>query len=240
MLTAALRVARELRFLLGEAYARAVVDHVGEDVRLEFGIRLMRGAGIRLGSRVEILRDSTLDARSPESYALSIGDYCRIKENVWLACYGGRIDIGDHVLIGRNTVIHGHGGVAIGKWAMVGSNVVIVSASHVYWRDGEPMQTQGFAVEPVAIGENTWIGSNAVVLGGVHIGDNVVVGAGSVVTRNLESNKVYAGVPAVSIRSREEGLRAGLVLPDDPQFEMSHPVGADSRVGRIVRAVRGN
>ena len=59
-------------------------------------------------------------------------------------------------------------------------------------------------IEPICIGKNCFIGINVTILGGVSIGDNVVIGACSVVTKNLESNFVYAGVPAKKICSIEE------------------------------------
>lgn len=70
-------------------------------------------------------------------------------------------------------------------------------------------------ISPISIGKNCFLGINVTVLGGVSIGDNVIVGACSVVTKDLESNSVYAGIPAKKICSLEEyyNKNADMFLP---------------------------
>jgi acetyltransferase-like isoleucine patch superfamily enzyme len=240
ILRASGRVGHEFRFLLGETHARAVLGALGHDARIEFGVRYLGGKAIAIGDCVEILRDSTLDARSPlGAHRLVIGDHVRIKENVWLACYGGDIQIGDYALVGRNCVIHGHGGVSIGDWSMLGSNIMVVSANHVFWGAASdvPFQSRGFTLEPVTIGRNVWIGSNAVILGGVTIEADVVLGAGSVVTKSLAGGFVYAGVPAKPLRRIDAQESIDDVLLADPQLQRSHPVRASSRWVRLAKAL---
>lgn len=196
----------------GSLWARFRGCEVGRGARIAWRVDVHKGTGITIGSGTEVLRNSTFDATSEFSRALRIGTGVRIKENVWCACYGGSIEIGDHVLIGRNAVLLGHGGISIGDWTMIGPNVTIVSSEHVYWDEahGEhplPFQSQGFTRERIEIGTNVWIGANSVILGGTRIGCDVVIGAGAVVTSSLEPGFVYAGVPARPVKSLPAGAR---------------------------------
>ena len=65
-------------------------------------------------------------------------------------------------------------------------------------------------IKPIAIGDNVYLDDGAVILPGITIGSNVVVGASSVVTKNLESNAVYAGIPARKIKNLDEYLPKAL------------------------------
>ena len=105
----------------------------------------------------------------------------------------------ENVSIGSNSSfagflhIWGNGGVIIGENCMIGSHSAITSTTHN--PQSELFNSQNIHAE-VIIGNNVWIGSHCVIFPGVKIEDNVIIGAGSIVNRNLKSNHVYAGVPA--------------------------------------------
>lgn len=166
---------------------------------IHWSVKYRMPSKIRIGSHCELRRGILLDARSKESPAIIIGDYCRIKENVSLLAYGGKIELGDNVLIGPGTHVYGHGGVFIGNYSMLGGNITISSANYAYHLSSTPFQYQGYVLKPVKISSNVWVGNNSVILGAT-INENVIVGAGSVVTGNLESGFVYAGNPAKKIK----------------------------------------
>jgi acetyltransferase-like isoleucine patch superfamily enzyme len=192
----------------GSLLARLKGCNVQPGARVSWSVKVHQGRAIVLGGGVEVLRNSTLDATSSfDGVSLRIGPGSRVKENVWCACYGGSIEVGKQVLIGRNTVLYGHGGIVVGDWTMIGPNVTIVSSEHVYWADDGTFQAQGFTREPIEIGENVWIGANCVILGGSRIERDVVVGAGAVVTDTLRSGYVYVGVPARPLRPLHAGER---------------------------------
>ena len=182
----------------------------GESVCIDLGVQFVAPDRIEIGNGVELLRGCTLDGRSGYRNAISIGAGTRVKENVWLACYGGRIKLDERCLIGRNSVVHGHGGVEVGKRSGWGPGAVVLSYQPAYWADGG-YEEQGYVPEPVRIGNDVHIGANAVILGGVSIDDRVVVGAGSVVATDLASGWVYAGSPARAISPLGEGGRPDLV-----------------------------
>lgn len=128
-----------------------------------------------------------------------IGEKCLLQDNVYIrAGTAGKVVIGDHCALNSFACIFGHGGVYIGDHAQIGPNVTITTTSHDFKKD------MLATFEPVHIGEWSWIGSGSIVLPGVTIGDHTVVAAGSVVTRDIPSNSVYAGVPAKNIKKRED------------------------------------
>ena len=108
--------------------------------------------------------------------------------------YGCNIFLGEDCFINFNCTILDEGPVNIGDHAFIGPNVSIYTACHPL----EPVKRNEFIewAEPVTIGNNVWIGGDVSILPGVTIGDNVVIGAGSVVTKNVPSDKVVGGNPA--------------------------------------------
>ena len=112
---------------------------------------------------------------------------------------GKNIHVGDDFLCNYNLTILDIAEVRIGNSCMIGPNVLITTVGHPLDREGRKKR-MAFCKE-VVIGDDVWIGANAVILPGVHIGSNVVIGAGAVVTRDLPDNCVAAGVPARKIRS---------------------------------------
>ena len=84
-------------------------------------------------------------------------------------------------------------------WALIGHNVVLATLNHRI----APDERHDLFPAPIRIGKNVWIGANATVLPGVMIGDNAVIAAGAVVTKDVPANAVAAGVPARAIRKIE-------------------------------------
>jgi len=178
--------------------------HIGKHTLIHSSTQMIEPFRISIETNGEIRQNCIFDARSNSLISIEIGENVRIKDNVNLAAYGGYIKIGKNVLIGRNTTIFGHGGVIIGDYSMLSPNVSIVSSNHVCYLDSDKsFQEQGFTREQIKIGNNVWIGCNAVVLAGVEIPNNVIVGAGSVVNKNLEAGSIYAGNPIKFIKRIE-------------------------------------
>lgn len=93
----------------------------------------------------------------------------------------------------------------IGNDVLIAPNVSILSREHEHERVDIPISMQGYKKEkPVIIGNDVWIGRNAVILAGVKIGSGAIIGAGAVVTKDVEDFSVVGGVPAQVIRSRKE------------------------------------
>jgi maltose O-acetyltransferase len=121
--------------------------------------------------------------------------------------YGSHTFIGDNFFANFNTVIMDDGKVYIGNNVMFGPNVSIMATTHpliaeerinMKYRDGHT-STSEYAPE-IHIGNNVWIACNVIVCGGVTIGNNVVIGAGSIVTKSIPDNYLAYGNPCRSIR----------------------------------------
>lgn len=111
--------------------------------------------------------------------------------------FGKNINIGENVFINACCHFQNHGGVTIGDGCQIGHNVVFATLNHGL----SPETRRHTYPAPITLGRNVWIGSNATILQGVSIGDNAVVGAGAVVTKDVAANTVVAGVPARYIKS---------------------------------------
>jgi len=108
------------------------------------------------------------------------------------------ITVGRNVFVNQNCTFYDLGGLDIADDVMIGPNVSIITSGHPI----EPSQRQAFVVaKPVVIQRNVWIAACATIIGGVTIGENSVVAAGSVVTRDVPPNTLVGGNPARVIRS---------------------------------------
>lgn len=123
--------------------------------------------------------------------------------NLWLQppfyCdYGYNIKIGDNVFLNFNCIILDVTEVKIGSRTLLGPNVQIYSATHPM--DHNQRSSGLELVKPIVIGEDVWIGGSAVICPGVTIGDRSVIGAGSVVVKDIPSDVFAAGNPCKIIR----------------------------------------
>ena len=110
--------------------------------------------------------------------------------------------IGEYTFIGRGTEIEVSRRVTIGKGVLIAPGVFITDHNHAL-KLGAPMFQQRGEEAEVVIGDDVWIGANAVVLCGVTIGEGAVVAAGAVVNRDVEPYAIVGGVPAKPIGSRK-------------------------------------
>jgi maltose O-acetyltransferase len=130
-----------------------------------------------------------------------IGDNSVI-EPPFYCSYGENTIIGDHVFINYQCDIIDNNLVQIGDHSILGPCVQIYTAAHAL--QAEP-RNQGIEIaKPITIEENVWIGGSAILLPGVTIGRNAVVGAGAVVTKSVPANTVVGGNPARVIREIEQ------------------------------------
>jgi Acetyltransferase (isoleucine patch superfamily) len=123
---------------------------------------------------------------------------------VWCAAEAGSepsVITGSNVFVGRNTYLGAWQPIRVGNDTLIGAYCYIISGNHCFEQRDLPIRVQGYEGELITIGRNVWLGSHVVVLPGVTIGDNAVVGAGSVVTSSIPGAEIWAGVPARKIRS---------------------------------------
>ncbi len=129
-------------------------------------------------------------------------------EELWLQppfyCdYGTNIRIGDCVFFNFNCTLLDIAPITIGNRTLFGPNVQIYSASHPL---SHKIRASGLECgKPVRIGEDVWVGGNVVICPGITIGDRSVIGAGSVVTKNIPCDVVAVGNPCRVIRQLQDG-----------------------------------
>lgn len=112
---------------------------------------------------------------------------------------GKNITVGENVFINACCKFQDQGGITIGNNCLIGHNVTIATLNH----DFNPKKRANINPNSVTIGDNVWIASDSSILPNVVIGDGAIVGAGSVVTKNVPKNTVVAGNPARIIKEIE-------------------------------------
>jgi acetyltransferase-like isoleucine patch superfamily enzyme len=117
------------------------------------------------------------------------------------SAYGLDIRVGRKVFINQCCTLYDMGGVDIADHVMIGPNVNIITTGHPL----EPSKRRAYVeAKPIVIEKNVWIAAGATIIGGVTIGENSVIGAGSVVTKDVPANAFVAGAPSKVIRLLEE------------------------------------
>ncbi len=107
---------------------------------------------------------------------------------------GQNVRIGKNVVVMNNSLFMSAGGITIEDDVLVAANSQIISNNH------DPEEHQILTCKPVVLKRNCWIGAGATILPGVTVGENAIVGAGSVVTKDVEANTVVGGIPAKLIK----------------------------------------
>jgi maltose O-acetyltransferase len=126
--------------------------------------------------------------------------------------YGTNITVGDGTFVNYDCVMLDVVPIRIGAACQIATRVQLLTATHPI--DPEPRRRGWESAEPIAIADNVWLGGGVIICPGVTIGENTVVGAGAVVTRDLPAGVVAAGVPARVLR--EIGERDRVEIPERP------------------------
>ena len=157
---------------------------------------------LKVGNNISIGYDIRINFFGNDDTKLIIGD------NVYI-CHRVSFIVGDTIMVGKNTV--------------VASDVCFVSENHrINLSESIPYQKQELIIEPIKVGENCWIGEKVIILPGVEIGDNVVIGAGSVVTKSIPDNSIAVGNPARIIKTYDFNTKEWkLVKKKEDYYEKS-------------------
>ena len=114
------------------------------------------------------------------------------------------ITIGDNAWISKNVAFYACNGIKIGNDVVVAKDVSFISSDHKYSSSKVKINKQGIQIakKPIAIGDDVWIGEKAIILKSVNVGKGCVIGAGSVVTKDVPPFSIVAGNPAKIIKKR--------------------------------------
>jgi acetyltransferase-like isoleucine patch superfamily enzyme len=197
----------------------------------DLAARIVSGPGVRLGRDLHVRNAFCFMAERPEA-SIEVGDhftgYCKCSVAAWGK---GRVRIGDWCNMGSRTQIDCREAVTIGSHVLISWEVMIadynphpmdpaerrLEMEHSkrqllprFDRSGGPDDYQPrFSSAPITIGDDVWIGARAVILKGVTVGRGSVIGAGAVVTRDVEPYTVVAGNPAVKVKDIQAKQSSG-------------------------------
>lgn len=163
--------------------------------------RLYYVLGIRLKSSVQSENAKNIRYFLGSRFIKSCGTNVNFEKG---AKFNPDLSIGCNSGIGVNCVVSGE--TYIGNNVMMGPDCIMYSYSHAHNRLDIPMTEQGFEKPtPIHIGNDVWIGARVIILPGVTVGSHVIIGAGSVVTKDIPDYAIVGGSPARIIRMRNEG-----------------------------------
>jgi acetyltransferase-like isoleucine patch superfamily enzyme len=156
--------------------------------------------GGHVGGKVYIGPRCTFD----RPWCITLGERVWIEPDVFVKVTSddARIEIGEYSFIGRGTEIDLSRTVTVGAHSLVAPRCFLTDHSHNRSAAASRLDEQGCEEAPVSIGSDVWLGTGAVVLPGVEIGDGAIIGAQSVVRGAVGAGEIHAGVPARSVGSR--------------------------------------
>ncbi|MBX3054989.1 MAG: acyltransferase [Anaerolineae bacterium] len=171
-------------------------------------VSLYQAQLISIGRSVVIEDYVTIDALSRDGVILgnnvTIARFTTIQCTGVIRNLGVGLTIGDNSAIGAYSFIGAQGGIQIGADVLMGPRVSLHAENHLYSDSRSPIRLQGESRQGIVIEDDCWIGAGSIILDGVHIGQGSVIAAGSVVTKNVPTNSVVAGVPARPIKTRTD------------------------------------
>jgi acetyltransferase-like isoleucine patch superfamily enzyme len=166
---------------------RRFLTPAGYRIRLDGMLFLGRGVRLQVGRRAQ----------------MRFGRWTWIGDGTKIRCHEGMVRIGAKTVLGQECTISAYQHVSIGDQCIVADRVMLIDFDHNVAEVERPIRRQGIYKRDVRVGNNVWIGYGAQILRGASVGDNAIVGAGAVVTKDVPANAVVGGVPARLIRMRE-------------------------------------
>ncbi len=154
-----------------------------KNIFIIMGQKIKHGSRIRFGSPIQTF--SRLCTEIHGKGTIKIGRFDQNRGTLYLVADGGTIEIGDHCFFNTGSCITAVESVRIGNNCKFGNNLVVVDHDHNFKNEGD----KEFISTPVEIGDNVWVGANVTILRGTKIGNNCVIGAGSVVKGEISAGK---------------------------------------------------
>lgn len=173
------------------------------------GVSFGRSLTIRHPGKISIEDDvviddyCVLDAKGINNKGIHISEHNFIGRSTILSCKNGDIVLGKNVNIGFNCEIFSGSKVIIGENTLIAAYVYIIGGGHAYSSTDIPISEQEKPSHGIEIEKNCWLGAGAKVFDNVTIGNDTVIGAGAVVTRNIPAFSIAAGVPARVAKTRK-------------------------------------
>lgn len=148
------------------------------------------GKNVKFESHSEIQGLSESGVVFEDNVTVGYGTMIRPSSYYGVGHIGIGLEIGSNSSIGPNGFVGASGGIKIGENVMIGPNVTIIAENHNFDDSNINIKKQGVRQKGVTIGDNVWIGANVTILDGVKIDSGVVVGAGTLVNKNIKANSI--------------------------------------------------
>ena len=176
------------------------VVFIGNKVKLIHKGRISLGNGVTLGNNVEINALSINGVKIGNN--VNLGDFSAIRCTGSLKKIGKGIKIGNDCGFGDYCFFGAAGGIEIGDSVIMGQNVRFHSENHNYSKTDIPIRLQGVTNKGIKVEEDCWIGAGVVFLDGVNIGKGSVIGANTIVNKDIPSYSIAVGNPVKIIKNR--------------------------------------
>jgi len=137
---------------------------------------------------------------------MHIGSWVWMGRNNALRCHEGELYVGRNTIFGTDNTVNCYGNIYIGPECLFADSVYIVDFDHNYWDPVISIRSQGIFIEPIRLERNIWVGTKATILRGVTIGEGSVIGAMSLVNRDVPAYSVVGGIPAKVIAWRPQPI----------------------------------
>ena len=185
-----------------------ILGTVGRNVVFGQGVNIRHGMKINIADNVVVDDQVLLDAKGESNKGINIGKDTILSRSVVLACKNGDIDIGAKCSVGIGTIVHStlDCNVVIGDEVLIGAYCYFVGGGGYLSADlSKSFKSQG--PDPkggITIKNNVWFGANIQVLDGVTVSGDSIIGASSVLNKDVAAFDIVAGVPAKVLRSRKD------------------------------------
>jgi len=180
-----------------------IMGHVGRNVTFGQNVVLRHPHKIFIGDNVVIDDQCVLDAKGQNNRGIFIGDGVFVGRHTILNCKNGDIVLENHVNISFNCMIFSASHVRVGAHYLMAAYCYLVGGTHAFDDPTVPVLYQKRMSEGISVGAGGWMGAHVTVFDGVHIGKHAIVGAGSIVNKNIPDFAVAAGLPARVVKQRE-------------------------------------
>lgn len=188
------------RGLKGSPKLKRWIDYIimnQRDARPRWYVRLLAPLYQHRGRGSKIYYSVRMDTPPYRRFWLGrrsvVESYCCVNNAV------GDVVIGDYTRIGIHCTVIGP--VCIGSHVNLAQGITVTALNHIFKDSSRRIDEQGVSTKPVVIGDDVWIGANAVILPGVTIGSHCVVAAGAVVTKDVPNHTLVGGIPAKVIKN---------------------------------------
>jgi len=204
---------RLLRFL---ARNRMLTSKYGRLLWRYLWRRLLTRAGWRWRTDGLVFFGKRLQLQIGKRGQIRFGRLSWIGDGTKIRCHEGVVEIGAKTVFGQECTISAYKRVRIGEQCVIADRAMFIDFDHGVTEVERPIRQQGIYMRETIVGSNVWIGYGACILRGVRVGDNSIIGANAVVTKDVPANAVVGGVPAKVIRKRDAPRQLRWPDPVDP------------------------